>query len=48
MELPPTTRRQGGPAHPGTTFPNGIALSPDEKTLYVNVSDPEAPRGDGL
>jgi gluconolactonase len=22
------------------TFPNGIALSPDEKTLYVSVSDP--------
>jgi gluconolactonase len=26
------------------TFPNGIALSPDEKTLYVTVSDPSAPR----
>ncbi|MBL9173080.1 MAG: SMP-30/gluconolactonase/LRE family protein [Verrucomicrobiales bacterium] len=25
------------------TFPNGIALSPDEKTLYVNVSDPNRP-----
>lgn len=25
------------------TFPNGIALSPDEKTLYVNVSDPARP-----
>jgi gluconolactonase len=25
------------------TFPNGIALSPDEKTLYVNQSDPNAP-----
>ena len=25
------------------TYPNGIALSPDEKTLYVNVSDPKAP-----
>ena len=25
------------------TFPNGIALSPDEKTLYVNVSDPDRP-----
>ena len=25
------------------TFPNGLALSPDEKTLYVNVSDPKAP-----
>ena len=25
------------------TFPNGIALSPDEKTLYVNVSDPKRP-----
>jgi len=24
-------------------FPNGIALSPDEKTLYVNQSDPRAP-----
>jgi gluconolactonase len=24
-------------------FPNGIALSPDEKTLYVNTSDPKAP-----
>ena len=26
------------------TFPNGIALSPDEKTLYVAVSDPSATR----
>jgi gluconolactonase len=26
------------------TFPNGIALSPDEKTLYVAVSDPNEPR----
>ncbi|GAB4112002.1 MAG: SMP-30/gluconolactonase/LRE family protein [Acidobacteriota bacterium] len=25
------------------TFPNGIALSPDESTLYVAVSDPERP-----
>lgn len=25
------------------TFPNGIALSPDEKTLYVNISDPNRP-----
>lgn len=25
------------------TFPNGIAFSPDEKTLYVAVSDPENP-----
>jgi gluconolactonase len=25
------------------SFPNGIALSPDEKTLYVNVSDPQRP-----
>jgi gluconolactonase len=25
------------------TFPNGIALSPDEKTLYVAQSDPKAP-----
>ena len=25
------------------TYPNGIALSPDEKTLYVNVSDPKKP-----
>jgi len=24
------------------TFPNGIALSPDEKTLYIGVSDPNA------
>ena len=23
------------------TYPNGIALSPDEKTLYVANSDPE-------
>jgi len=23
------------------TFPNGIAFSPDEKTLYVAVSDPK-------
>jgi gluconolactonase len=26
------------------TFPNGIAFSPDEKTLYVSVSDPAATR----
>jgi gluconolactonase len=25
------------------TFPNGVAFSPDEKTLYVAVSDPERP-----
>lgn len=25
------------------TFPNGIALSPDEQTLYVAISDPENP-----
>lgn len=25
----------------GITFPNGIAFSPDEKTLYVAVSDPK-------
>ncbi len=25
------------------TFPNGVALSPDEKRLYVAVSDPEGP-----
>jgi gluconolactonase len=25
------------------TFPNGVALSPDGKTLYINVSDPERP-----
>lgn len=25
------------------SFPNGVALSPDEKTLYVAVSDPENP-----
>ncbi|NJD11892.1 MAG: SMP-30/gluconolactonase/LRE family protein [Gemmatimonadetes bacterium] len=25
------------------TFPNGIALSPDERTLYVAVSDPQHP-----
>jgi gluconolactonase len=25
------------------TFPNGIALSPDEKTLYVAQSDPKSP-----
>jgi len=25
------------------TFPNGVALSPDEKTLYVAVSDPARP-----
>jgi gluconolactonase len=25
------------------TFPNGIAFSPDEKTLYVAVSDPDHP-----
>jgi gluconolactonase len=25
------------------TFPNGVALSPDEKTLYVAVSDPANP-----
>lgn len=27
--------------HAGLTFPNGIVLSPDEKTLYVANSDPE-------
>ena len=27
----------------GFTFPNGIALSPDEKTLYVAQSDPKQP-----
>lgn len=26
------------------TFPNGVGLSPDEKTLYVAVSDGKAPR----
>jgi gluconolactonase len=26
------------------TFPNGVALSPDGETLYVTVSDPDAPR----
>jgi gluconolactonase len=26
------------------TFPNGIAFSPDEKTLYVAISDGAAPR----
>jgi gluconolactonase len=26
------------------TFPNGIAFSPDEKTLYVAISDPKATR----
>lgn len=26
------------------TFPNGVALSPDERTLYVAVSDPERAR----
>jgi gluconolactonase len=26
------------------TRPNGLAFSPDEKTLYVAVSDPDAPR----
>jgi len=25
------------------TFPNGIALSPDERTLYVAISDPKRP-----
>ena len=25
------------------TFPNGIAFSPDQRTLYVNQSDPKAP-----
>lgn len=29
---------------PDLTFPNGIALSPDEKTLYIAVSDPVATR----
>lgn len=27
----------------GLTYPNGIALSPDERTLYVANSDPERP-----
>jgi len=26
------------------TFPNGLALSPDEKILYMAVSDPDAPK----
>lgn len=26
------------------TFPNGIALSPDQRRLYVSVSDPKAPK----
>jgi gluconolactonase len=26
------------------TFPNGVALSPDQDRLYVSVSDPEAPK----
>lgn len=26
------------------TFPNGIAFSPDEKTLYVGITDPQQPR----
>ena len=29
---------------PDLTWPNGIAFSPDEKTLYVAVSDPGDPR----
>jgi gluconolactonase len=29
---------------PDLAFPNGIAFSPDEKTLYVAVSDPSDPR----
>ncbi len=29
---------------PDLTWPNGIAFSPDEKTLYVAVSDPSDPR----
>ncbi|EJL25201.1 gluconolactonase [Caulobacter sp. AP07] len=28
----------------GLSFPNGIALSPDERRLYVSISDPEGPR----
>jgi gluconolactonase len=31
------------PVDDGLTFPNGIVLSPDECTLYVAVSDPDAP-----
>ena len=30
------------------TFPNGIALSPDEKTLYVAVSGPKRTANYGL
>lgn len=26
------------------TFPNGLAFSPDEKTFYLSVSDPHAPK----
>jgi gluconolactonase len=26
------------------SFPNGVGLSPDERTLYVSVSDPDHPR----
>jgi gluconolactonase len=32
----------------GITFPNGIAFSPDEKTLYVSVSDSAATRIDAF
>jgi gluconolactonase len=28
----------------GLTFPNGIALSPGERRLYVSISDPQGPR----
>lgn len=28
----------------GLTLPNGVGLSPDERILYVSVSDPDAPR----
>jgi len=30
------------------SFPNGLAFSPDEKTLYVASSDPKAGDLDGL
>lgn len=29
---------------PDLTWPDGLAFSPDEKTLYVAVSDPSDPR----
>ncbi|MDB6138649.1 MAG: Gluconolactonase [Verrucomicrobiaceae bacterium] len=39
-----TQRGQILPLIKDVRFPNGLAFSPDEKTLYIAVSDPDRPR----